>query len=124
PEWRGPGRGGRDRRREHRGPMSPNRSATGRDDPLNIVLTGPEFEPAPADPRWVHGGEAVRRALWKHIADYATDVKRREIRKGIDDRGRKFLPVKPASRPDGAKGPPLIPHYGESRTQRLLDARS
>lgn len=99
--------------------MRQHRSATHRDEPLNIRLEGSEFEPGD-DPRWVISGEDTRRRYWAHIADYALDVKRREVRRAIGKTGRKFQPVLKSSRPDGAKGPPLIPHYGESRTQRLL----
>jgi hypothetical protein len=49
-------------------------------------------------------------------------VKRDEIRRGVGADGAKLLPVKPTSRPDGATGKPLDPHYAESRTYRLLAA--
>lgn len=84
----------------------------------NIRLTGVDFEPRGT--LWALAGESLRRAYWRHVADFAMDTKRREIRAGIGKDGRKLKPVKKTSRPDGAKGPPLIPHYATSRTQRNL----
>jgi hypothetical protein len=91
-------------------------------EPLNIRLTGQEWEPA--GPEWARASEADRRAYWRRLGEIALEVKRREIRRGIGIDGKKLKPVKPESRPDGAKGPPLIPHYAESRTINLLDVRT
>jgi hypothetical protein len=85
---------------------------------LRIVLTGAEFEPT--GPAWDRATEAERRAYWRRLAEIAYFVKRQEIARGIGADGKKLPPVKPSSRPDGAKGQPLDPHYGESRTARLL----
>jgi hypothetical protein len=85
---------------------------------LRIVLTGPEFEPT--GPAWNRASEAERRAYWKRLAEIAYFIKRQEIARGVGADGKKLPPVQPSSRPDGAKGQPLDPHYGESRTARLL----
>jgi hypothetical protein len=85
---------------------------------LRIVLTGAEYEPT--GPAWDRATEAERRAYWRRLAEIAYFVKRQEIARGIGADGKKLPPVQPSSRPDGAKGPPLDPHYGESRTARLL----
>jgi hypothetical protein len=85
---------------------------------LRIVLTGAEFEPT--GPAWDRATEAERRAYWRRLAEIAYFLKRQEIARGIGADGRKLPPVKPESRPDRAKGPPLAPHQAESRTARLL----
>jgi hypothetical protein len=85
---------------------------------LRIVLTGAEFEPT--GPAWDRAIEAERRAYWRRLAEIAYFLKRQEIARGIGADGKKLPHVKPESRPDRAKGPPLDPHYGESRTARLL----
>jgi hypothetical protein len=85
---------------------------------LRIVLTGAEFEPT--GPAWDRATEAERRAYWRRLAEIAYFIKRQEIARGIGADGKKLTPVQPSSRPDGAKGQPLDPHYGESRTARLL----
>src|SRR5262245_16195392 len=92
-------------------------------EPTNIKLSGPQFEPV-NDPAWARATEKQRLAYWQHLAEFALDTKRKEIRRGIGVDGRKLKPVKPESRPDNAKGPPLIPHYAESRTAYLLASRS
>jgi hypothetical protein len=65
---------------------------------------------------------AQRRRALDHARDTALRLKRRELRRGKGVDGRPLKPVQPASRPDGAKGPPLSPHQAESRSQRWLRA--
>jgi hypothetical protein len=60
------------------------------------------------------------RAAITQLGQFAYYAKQDEIRRGIGVDGKPFKPVKPASRPDGAKGKPLDPHYADSRTMRLL----
>jgi hypothetical protein len=85
---------------------------------LRIELNGPEFEPGGV--AWEDATEAERRAYWYRLSEIAYFIKRQEISRGIGADGRKLAKVKPSSRPDGSDGPPLDPHYGESRTARLL----
>ena len=84
----------------------------------NIPIEGPRFEPD--DDVWRRASDAVRRTFWRRLGEFAMGVKRDEIRRGIGVDGQPLAPVLPASRPDGATGKPLDPHYGESRTSRLL----
>src|SRR4051812_4100607 len=57
-----------------------------------------------------------------HARGYALLLKRRELRRGVGVSGARLKAVKPESRPDGAKGPPLSPHQAESRSQKWLRA--
>ena len=84
----------------------------------NIQLRDRGLEPK--DAAWKAAGADARKLFWQRVADYTLSVKRDEIRRGIGVDGDQFLPVKKASRPDGATGKPLDPHYAESRTYRLL----
>lgn len=86
----------------------------------SIVLAVPE--PPPTDIAWKWASEAVRLQYYKHAADIALSLKQKEIRKGVDVDGKPLRPVQRASRPDGATGPPLTPHYAESRTRKWLRA--
>jgi hypothetical protein len=87
----------------------------------NIKLTAAEF--APKGRAWDDAPPALRRRYWNRFAELAIRIKRDEIRRGIGVDGKGFDPVQPASRPDGADGKPLDPHYAESRTYRLLAAQ-
>ena len=84
----------------------------------NIPLTGPAY--TPKGPEWERASESTKRTYWRRLGEAGIGIYREERRKGVGVDGDKLLPVKPKSRPDGAKGPPLIPHYGDSRTNRLL----
>lgn len=88
------------------------------DPDLNIKLGGEEFEPL--DESWVYATDAQRKNYWRHVGTFAIVVYRGMIRRGLDADGKELKPVKRTSRPDRATGPPLTPHYGMSRTSRLL----
>lgn len=77
----------------------------------------------PKGDAWKQATPEERRAYWTRVGEIALAVKKDEIRRGIGADGEKFMPVKPSSRPDGATGKPLDPHYAESRTVRLLGMR-
>lgn len=84
----------------------------------NIPIEGPRFEPD--DDVWRRASDAARRTFWRRLGEFAVAVKRDEIRRGIGVDGRPLDPVLPSSRPDGAAGKPLAPHFGGSRTSKLL----
>jgi hypothetical protein len=81
-----------------------------------------ELKPAGwIDPgEWDAAPESIRLRFLGHVGEVATRLKREELRKGIGADGAKLKPVRPSSRPDGAGGPPLDPHYGESRSVQNL----
>lgn len=84
----------------------------------NIPIRGlepPNFHLYPA---------SERKAYWQRVGEIAMQVKRREVLRGIGADGRPLIKVRPSSRPDGAKGPALVPHYAASRTLRLLAIRA
>lgn len=84
----------------------------------NFTISGADYEPT--DTTWSFASESEKRAYWKRLGELAVEAKRWELRRGIDVNGRRFAPVRPASRTDGAAGPALSPHQAESRFQRLL----
>lgn len=86
----------------------------------SIVI--PVIEPPATDLAWRRASETVRLQFYKHAADIALSLKQKEIRRGIGVDGEPLAPVQRASRPDGATGPPLSPHYAESRTRKWLRA--
>lgn len=63
-----------------------------------------------------------RESTLAFVAGRAQYLKHRELARGVGVDGKKLAPVKPSSRPDGATGRPLDPHYGDSRVVRLMRA--
>jgi hypothetical protein len=57
-----------------------------------------------------------------HVGETAVRLKRSELRRGIGADGAPLAPVRRESRPDGATGKPLDPHYGASRSVANLRA--
>lgn len=84
----------------------------------NIQLRGPEFEPK--HPSWRKTTKSEREAMWRKIGEFARAAYRAQLLRGEGADGRKLAPVKPASRPDHATGPPLDPHRSHSRTYDLV----
>jgi hypothetical protein len=87
----------------------------------NIQIRGDDIEPK--GEAWDNATPADRRAYYQRAGELALVIKRDEIRRGIGYDGKPLEPVLPSSRPDGAKGKPLDPHYARSRTYRLLAMR-
>lgn len=83
---------------------------------LNIRLSGPEWEP----PGYATATLEDRAWHWQNLGRIALRVKQGEVKAGFGADGKKLKKVKPSSRKDGAKGPPLVPHVEDSRTYRLL----
>jgi hypothetical protein len=88
----------------------------------SFTLAGADFEPA-NDPAWRLASEGLRRAYWAHVGRLAVYFKRDELRRGLDAAGGKLARIK-QPRPDGADGPPLSPHYAESRFLRYCQVRT
>lgn len=73
----------------------------------------------PAEP-WGRASSRDRAAAMRFARDSAEGLLKGQVRLGIGRDGKPLKAVKAASRPDGADGKPLDPHYGESRTVRWL----
>jgi hypothetical protein len=86
--------------------------------PNAVRLT--ERDLAPPDLSWQRASEAQRRAFYHRAGQLAVYYLRQQLRRGLDKDGNRLAPVKPSSRPDGATGQPLDPHYAESRSWRNL----
>jgi hypothetical protein len=87
-------------------------------DAARIRLRGPDCEPT--DANWRYASTARRAAYFGELARVAFELLYDRITRGIGLDGRKLTRVKPKSRPDGAKGPPLTPREQASRSRRLL----
>jgi hypothetical protein len=87
-------------------------------DAARVRLRGPDCEPLEAN--WRYASTARRAAYFAELARIAFELLYDRISRGVGVDGRKLVAVKPNSRPDGAKGPPLTPHEQASRTRRLL----
>lgn len=84
----------------------------------NIQIRGAEWEPK--HPSWRKASAEERGRTWRKIGEFAQAAFRRQLLRGEGADGGKLAAVKPNSRPDGAGGPPLVPHYTASRTYALL----
>jgi hypothetical protein len=71
---------------------------------------------------WAAAPDRVRDRWLDGVCDLAASAKRRQVRLGIGSDGRPLPAVKPSSRPDGATGKPLDPHFGGSRSVKWLRA--
>lgn len=85
----------------------------------NFTIRGEDYEPT--DVAWRLAGPAERRAYYRRLGELGKQAKEWELIRGIDVQGKPFVRVKPESRPDGADGKPLSPHYADSRFRRLFD---
>lgn len=84
----------------------------------SFSLAGPDVEPEHWS--WALASPAERRAYYLTLGRACIRRKLLELRAGIGVDGRPLKPVKPESRPDGARGQPLSPHDAASRFQRWL----
>jgi hypothetical protein len=87
---------------------------------FNIPLTG---KVEPRDPSWAKATPARRLAFYKRAGEIAEYELKVQLLKGLGADGEKMM-ARQKPRPDGAAGPVLVPHYGTSRTLRLLDFRA
>jgi hypothetical protein len=71
---------------------------------------------------WAKAPEHARSRYLKRCGELAIARKRGELRRGLGVDGKPLAAVKPSSRPDHATGKPLDPHYGASRSVRLIRA--
>lgn len=72
---------------------------------------------------WLEVPHTLQVRLLKQLAPLAINMHGWQCARGLDADGRRLRPVQPESRPDGAKGPPLTPHYAASRTRDLIRFR-
>jgi hypothetical protein len=80
----------------------------------SIVITG--IDP----PGFDQAAPAEQRAFRVRTGELAVHLLRDQLRRGIGRDGQQLKPVKPSSRPDGARGKPLVPHNAASRTSKWL----
>ena len=85
---------------------------------ISFTLTGPDFEPTGKE--WLNATDEERVMSYTRLAELMQQRKRYEIAMGIGASGDKLEPVQEKSRPDGATGKPLDPHYGESQIIDLM----
>lgn len=83
---------------------------------FNIPLAG-QIEPT--DPSWANAATTDRRAFYQRSGEVAVRILREQLRLAIGADGQKMIPRQKRRR-DGANGPVLSPHYGQSRTMRLM----
>lgn len=69
---------------------------------------------------WRTADARTRRAFLGFARARASDRLKGQVGRGIGRDGKKLRRVRPASRPDGATGPPLDPHREKSRTIKWL----
>lgn len=79
--------------------------------------------PVASDPEWLNTNRQIRNRYLRQLGPLAARMHGWQCARGLDADGRRLRPVQPESRPDGATGPPLTPHYAASRTRDLLRFR-
>lgn len=79
--------------------------------------------PAAASPEWRNTARTVRTRYLRLLGPIAARMHGWQCARGLDARGKRLRAVLPSSRPDGATGPPLTPHYAASRTRDLIRFR-
>lgn len=94
-----------------------NRISGGDRNEIHLVV------PAAGSQEWLSTNRQIRSRYLRQLGPLAVNMHGWQCARGLDADGKRLRAVLPSSRPDGATGPPLTPHYAESRTRDLIRFR-